>query len=406
MNSQANRKFYFEIDKTNMVLNPSHKPSEMTTTYANNTNVKLVLSYFIDLVLKRCELVLIINRLSFNQNNELTYLRLVNRHFRLLTCYIKNLNYALMSNNKAGSLTTSDSTTSLINLSKTKVNVIKLLDNLRVDVLINEDSSTSFIQRIFLCEINAKCDYFNFYVYNDNYIFRYLVEKYSYTKHRNEDEKLIELFKVNCRKVIVDFKSTYLNLILANERDTIYKFGAKEINAEWSKSDQIELSLVEFILLRTTNKKLTDIDYINKSNATSYKTKVSPGNFKHYWGNLINLNLFRFQYVFCKRFLSLYVDQLLIEYIPSNLISAVEFLASKMGSINKNNDEKSIASNQMSGFKLKLKFNSINIYFLFEKKYFVHFNMNRFKLIRLENDFNMIVNNLSSIQYRFAFSFL
>jgi hypothetical protein len=281
----TNSKFYFEVEKTNLCLNSSKlinfNASRDPTAAINSTHT--LTAYLIDQLLKKTEFVFILHKLQFNRHNELTNLRVVNRYFKTVNCSIRGITYSPTrsfpsgKNGGGGGLVLDDN--------------VKLLESFRIECALDPTGRT-------INQVEVRCDFSNFYVYDDSNVFIYLLETYSksgLSRYDDQNQQPQPPPRIQCQHVKLNLKHSYVNLILSTEKDTIYKFGAREIDLDWSRDSQVELSSNELILYRTVNKKPGSMDHASKHGKTANKQPGDDLNeskryFKHYWGNLVNLD--------------------------------------------------------------------------------------------------------------------
>lgn len=393
------RKSLFELEVDQAALNVASSRREEKFALQNKTSSSAdssvfagqVLHFFKQMCLRRCDLSVSVSKVVFNKQNELNSLKIMNRHFDQLNLLISSLNFYSFKDDD----TAADPLDSMC---------VKLLENFQVNVKI--DNSATLDDQIGL-SIDTQCDFFNFYVYNDNYVLGYLMNKYfqqaNYSKKQSgATTSLCRFDRINCH-----FNNAYLNLVLYQEKHVAYKFGFKEIEFYWlGNLSTVQFNATSFILFRTKNKKLTDIDYLIDASSS----RKQSGQMKHYWGNLINLSTIKFEYSFglYATSLTLFMDRLFIEYMPDKAMGLFDyFLCDEIGFLKASSKDMACSGcdqtvqQPIKQFKLRLSVNSVNAIMLYENKHFLQFGLNRLKLIKLANEFNFLVDQLNATIYRY-----
>jgi hypothetical protein len=384
-----------EFDKTNINLNHNNNMLKLDYfTAANNTkqnkqeNLNGLISCF-----KQFQIDLKLNRIVFNHKNEIINLKIVYDRFGRVQFFIKRITYSLLLLNNNTSKEKLHNFNTIEEEMLIDTNRIRLLDSFQCDYWPQ------------LNEIQTKCSCFNFYVYDDNQIVKHLLEIISLKNNNNKSEKndrFANNFKF--KRFSLDLNDSYINFILSNDKNTIYKLGATKINY-LNESNRIELNLKELILIKSLNKKLTNIDYVKNKNKFLNKSSKEKF-FKHFWGNLLNVNSVCIKYKLDNhRCLSLLIDQVFIEYnIPSSLIDYLNSLSlfsnqhEQRQQQNQSNDESELLA---CNFKLKLRLNTLNVFFLYEQTYFICLQFIGFKMRRKNtSELNLMLENMSGVQHK------
>lgn len=205
-------------------------------------------------------------------------------------------------------------------------------------------------------------------------------------------------------KILVNHHNCYVNLI--DECDTI-TLGAKSIRIEAEttakRSFDVKFHMQNFLIFKSSRLKAENSlfggsdrsDFLELFKRMNEKKFLNEGKFNHIWGNLVNLNELKLSYKSSKS-LRLFMDRLFVEYSPSILDLLVDRLR------NLKLEPKKV--NQSGLRSIRVRLNQANVYFLFERTYFVYASVNSFSLMKRRrgktDSFHLKVERANGVQFR------
>lgn len=246
-------------------------------------------------------------------------------------------------------------------------------------------------------EIRTTCDFSNLYISLD--LFESVLTLLSSQRNGDGGQRGSHMLKI-----LVNHHNCYVNLI--DECDTI-TLGAKSIRIEAEttakRSFDVKFHMQNFLIFKSSRLKAENSlfggsdrsDFLELFKRMNEKKFLNEGKFNHIWGNLVNLNELKLSYKSSKS-LRLFVDRLFVEYSPSILDLVVDRL--------RNLKLESKKVNQSGLRSIRVRLNQANVYFLFEKTYFVYASVNSFSLMKRRrgktDSFHLKVDRANGVQFR------
>jgi hypothetical protein len=257
-----------------------------------------------------------------------------------------------------------------------------------------------------------------------------------------------EAASASLQNLKVTASNAYLNLVDAEQKH-VYTVGTQLASVDTNFGSSFELTLQHVLVFRSTSspreaRRSSDrarsdlsnnlFDYVavnSKSNSllslfqhiNELKFAPNATHFVHLWGNLVNINRIKFTYAnktadltsskrspSCAKS-SLFIDSLFVEYsheFVSMLVNNEDRLKSWLNlwttTTRRNSNQRDLTNTHRS---LDFKLNHANVYFLFERLYFIHFSLRELALLsswRVSGQsrlLNVSLSEASLVQFRF-----
>lgn len=216
-------------------------------------------------------------------------------------------------------------------------------------------------------ELTSSCDFLNLYL--STRLLEPLLDFLNIIQSRKSSSLAL--------KVNVNHQNNYLNLVDEDSAEQL-TVGARVIESETSQRRCLRLSLQNLVVFRSSCRpnslfRADLVELLRRINEDKFEGR-DDSRFTHIWGNLLNVNELKLS-LRTGHSAKLFVDRLFMEYSPILLDRLVDRLKSILL---QRTPSSSYVAKRIS---LSIKLNQVNVYFLFERTYFVYACLNRFSLM-------------------------
>ena len=213
------------------------------------------------------------------------------------------------------------------------------------------------------------------------------------------------MFKFNMKNSFLHLIDNLSNQLQNRQSNCIYSLGAVNVYLNYTGL-KLAFNLKHLIFFKST--KLTNNYQNNLLEMNSYSSILKRfneinlnSNDKHFWGNLVSLNEFEFDYDSNKYFI--YFDSLRIEFSP-DFLKVANFLLDNSDNFVNFQIHNKISINEKKIVKFKIR--KLNLFLVYEFKFLLDFQANEiifskiYRDIFLEPEMSLKMEHLSCVEYK------